>query len=104
MLYVCSNNAFSKLSRKERFPVVVVLKFNYLFFREGEQGRGREKEKERESQAGAVLSAQSLKRGSNPQTVRSPLELGIKSSTLNRLSHPGALRFPFFIKVETSRH
>ena len=47
--------------------------FIYIREREGERmrGGGAEREEDRGSEAGSVLTAESLMRGSNPRTMRS---------------------------------
>ena len=49
---------------------------------------------------GSELSAQRPTRGSNSRTVRSLPEL---KPVLNRLSHPGALTFTYFLRESVSR-
>ena len=56
-------------------------------------GGGADREGDTESEAGSGLSAQSLMRGSNPQTVRHDLS---QSQTLNHLSHSGAPKYIYF--------
>ena len=52
--------------------VIKTFIFKFIYFEtESEQGMGRERGREKESQAGSVLSMQSLTQGSNSQTKRS---------------------------------
>ena len=66
--------------------------FNIYFLERERQSKAREGQRERETQnqkqaPGSELSAQSLKQGLKPQTVRS---WPSRSRSLNQLSHPGA--------------
>ena len=66
----------------------------YLFIlrerkRENKWGRGRERRKERESQAGSILSVQSLGLDLTNREIMTWAE--IKSRSLNQLSHPDRL-------------